>query len=151
MILDWYEGLFCQVIQEAVVPDDIKFQIGGDQLTRSRLTEALLLRLGNIDPRQRFAHIGRCTYEFFHLSMNYLERMIFDPLWNKTGLTEVGMLRGECERISRNEVDPDVMKAYDADKRYVINYMHANMVEASMEFFGMETRNDIHICHIPSA
>jgi hypothetical protein len=148
-ILDWKEGLLRQVIQDAGVGDDIKFQIGGDQLTRERFTHALLLRLGNLDPRERFSRLGRCTYEFFHLGMNYMERMLFDELWNKSGLVEVGMLRGECERISRNSVEPNVMKVYDADKRFVINYVHALMVEVAMDFFGMETRNDTPTHHIP--
>ena len=52
------------------------------------------------------------------------------------------MLRGECERISRNSVNPNVMKAYEGDKRFVINYVHALMLEAAMDFFRMETRND---------
>ena len=74
-ILGWYQNLFNSIIEEAEVDKSTKFQIGGDQLTRERLTEALLLRFGNVDPQHRFANVGRCVAEFFHLGMNYLEKV----------------------------------------------------------------------------
>ena len=140
-ILEWYQQLAEKIIRESGIDGTTKFQIGGDQLTRERFTEALLLRLDNINPGERFANIGRCTAEFFHLGMNYMEKCIFSELWNGDGRTEMGTLRGECERLCRSQVDPNVMKAYDADKRFVSNYINANIIEAAMTFFGMEDRN----------
>ena len=70
-----------------------------------------------------------------------MEKCIFDELWNTDGRSEVGTLRGECERICRSQVDTNVMKAYDADKRFVSNYVNANIVEAALTFFGMDERN----------
>ena len=148
-ILDWYQQLAEKLIRESGIDGATKFHIGGDQLTRERFTEALLLRLGNINPRDRFANLGRCTAEFFHLGMNYLEKCVYEELWNKEGRTEMGTLRGECERICRSEVDTNVMKAYDADKRYLKNYLNANIVEAGMTFFGMENVNDLPTLHQP--
>ena len=142
-ILDWYEQLLAKVVQESGIGDDMKFVVGGDQLTRERFTEALLLRLGNLAPHDRFAHIGRCVSEFFHLGMNYMEKVIFGPLWNKEGRLEAGTLRGECERISRHGVDPNPMKAYDDDVRFVNNFTSAYVVEAVMDYFGMDNRNDV--------
>ena len=84
-ILDWYQQLAERIIREANLDPATQFQIGGDQLTRERFTEALLLRLDNINPRERFANLGRCTAEFFHLGMNYMEKCVFDELWNKDG------------------------------------------------------------------
>ena len=74
-ILTWYQNLFQKIIAESGADPNLKFQIGGDQLTRERLTEAFLLRYGNINPQDEFGNIGRCVAEFFHLGMNYLEKV----------------------------------------------------------------------------
>ncbi|CAG2238691.1 unnamed protein product [Mytilus edulis] len=106
-----------QVITGSNADPNTKFQIGGDQLTRERLTQAMLLRYGNINPNDEFQNVGRCVAEFFHLGMNFLEKVIFAEMWNKKGLVEAGTLRGECERISRKGVDTNVMNAYEEDKK----------------------------------
>ncbi|XP_045208850.2 uncharacterized protein LOC123560755 [Mercenaria mercenaria] len=142
-ILDWYQALFEKVIDNSTLAQDTKFQIGGDQLTRERLSEALLLRLDNLEPHDRFANIGRVTAEFFHLSMNLLEKGCFGELWSKEEDVELGTMRGECERVSRKEVDPNVMKAYDEDKRFAMNYLDSVTVEAALDFFDMENFNSI--------
>ncbi|WAR09971.1 LOW QUALITY PROTEIN: hypothetical protein MAR_035047, partial [Mya arenaria] len=82
-----------------------------------------------------FNNIGRCVFEFFHLGMNYLKRAIFDRLWNEDGKVEVGTMRGECERIFRNNVDPNVNKSYEDDNRFVVGF---KLVEAAIEFFNLE-------------
>ena len=38
----------------------------------------------------------------------------------------------------------NVMKAYKADKKFVRNYVSANIVEAALIFFGMDERNGSH-------
>ena len=148
-ILEWYQQLAERIIRESGVDKSTKFQIGGDQLTRERFTEALLLRLDNMNPGERFANIGRCTAEFFHLGMNYMEKCLFGELWNGDGRSELGTLRGECERLCRSQVDPNVMKAYDADKRFIMNYVNANIIEAAMTFFGMDEREGSPSLHTP--
>ena len=75
-ILEWYQQLAGKIIRESGIDASTQFQISGDQLTRERFTEALLLRLDNINPRERFANLGQCTAEFFHLGMNYMEKCI---------------------------------------------------------------------------
>ena len=55
-----------ELIRMGVLPKDFKMHIGGDQLTRERLWWALLLRLGNWDPKLKFANLGAVTYEHFH-------------------------------------------------------------------------------------
>ncbi|VDI30440.1 Hypothetical predicted protein [Mytilus galloprovincialis] len=74
-ILTWYQNLFQQVITGSNADPNTKFQIGGDQLTRERLTQAMLLRYGNINPNDEFKNVGRCVAEFFHLGMNFLEKV----------------------------------------------------------------------------
>ncbi|VDI11762.1 Hypothetical predicted protein [Mytilus galloprovincialis] len=150
-ILTWYQNLFQQIITGSNADPNTKFQIGGDQLTRERLTQAMLLRYGNINPNDEFKNVGRCVAEFFHLGMNFLEKVIFAEMWNKTGLVEAGTLRGECERISRKGVDTNVMNAYEEDKKYVSSYVTSNLVVAVMHFFGMETENDNPVRNCPRA
>ncbi|CAC5407911.1 unnamed protein product [Mytilus coruscus] len=144
-ILAWYQQLLDTIKKEAGADAELKFVIGGDQLTRERLSEAMLLRFGNIDPQDRFSHIGRCV-EFFHLGMNYLEKVIFGELWNVEGVVEKGNPRGQCERLTE---DPKIMKAYEADKDFVDNYLSANIIEALMSFFGMDNRNDFPTKNLP--
>ena len=93
-----------------------------------------------MNPGERFANIGWCTAEFFHLGMNYIEKCLFSELWKSDGRSEMSTLRGECERLCRSQVDPNVMKSYDADKRFIINYVNANIIEAAMTFswYGRE-------------
>ena len=78
-ILTLYQNLFKKVITESGADPNLKFQIGGDQLTRERLTEAMLLRYDNINPNDEFKNVGRCVVEFFHLGMNYLEKVSTQP------------------------------------------------------------------------
>ena len=94
-ILEWYQQLAERIIREYGVDKSIKFQIGGDQLTRERVTCVLLLRLDIMNPRERLANIGRSTAEFFHLGINYMEKCLFGELWNSDGISEMGTLRGE--------------------------------------------------------
>ncbi|XP_071127588.1 uncharacterized protein [Mytilus edulis] len=148
-ILAWYQQLLDTIKKEAGADADLKFVIGGDQLTRERLSEAMLLRFGNIDPQDQFSHIRRCVAECFHLGMNYLEKVVFGELWNVEGVVEKGTLRGECERLSRKTVDPKVMKAYEADKDFVDNYLSANIIEALMSYFGMDNQNDFPTQNLP--
>ncbi|WAR28244.1 hypothetical protein MAR_013948 [Mya arenaria] len=137
-ILEWYQSLLTKILDNSNQDKATKFVIGGDQLTRERLSEALLLRLNNEDPEDRFNNIGRCVFEFFHLGMNYLKTAIFDRLWNENGKIEVGTMRRECERIFRKNIDPNVSNSYEDDKRFVVGFVEAYVVEAAMEFFNLE-------------
>ena len=136
-ILEYYQGLVKELPLQTAEP----IHIGGDQLTRERFGTALRLRIGNTKERSS-ANLGPATFEFFHLGMNYLNKMVFDTLWNKQGEEELGTLRGERERINRKSVDPDVAKAYEADKLFFLNYTSAHIVESALDFFGMDSRND---------
>ena len=135
-ILDFYEGL----LDELPFPTKEPIQIGGDQLTRERFGTAINVRLGNL--HKRFAQLGPVTFEYFHLGMNYLSKMVFATLWNDGGEGEIGTLRGEKERVIRNSVDKDPTKAYEADKVFFINFVSAYLVEAALSYYGMESRND---------
>ena len=59
------------------------------------------LQLANGNAQACFAHLGPVTFESFHFGMNYLEKIVFCAVWNKTQ-QEVGTLRGEKEPVNRN-------------------------------------------------
>ena len=134
-ILDFYEEL----VKELPRDNDEPVQIGGDQLTRERFGTSMKLRLGNLN--KRFANLGPTTFEFFHLGMNFLEKIVFEPLWS-TEAEELGTLYGEKERISRDSVNTKVQNAYEADKDYFVSFTSSYLVEAALDFFQMDTRND---------
>ena len=75
-ILDFY----IELVQE--LPRKIKepIQIGGDQLTTDRFDTSGNLRLGNL--HKCFANFRPTTFKVFHLGMNFLDRIIFEPLWS---------------------------------------------------------------------
>jgi hypothetical protein len=83
-VLDYYESVIRQL--RAVGAAETSFQIGGDQLTMERFSHAKFLRLENLDPNKRFAHIAAITGEFFHLGMKYLEKITYGTLWNAKGV-----------------------------------------------------------------
>ena len=149
-ILEMYENI-AQEIEAAADPKTpgLKIHIGGDQLTRERFTGGKKLRIGNVDPRDRFAHLGTVTFEFFHLGMNYLEKVIINSLWNDAGPLELGTLRGETERVLRKTFKTNVMLAYQADKEFVLSFFNSYLVEALMDFFGMEAENDPPTKNVP--
>ena len=134
-ILEYYKELVSELPRESSEP----IQVGGDQLTGEQFGTALKLCIGDL-PNGHFAHLGPATFEFFHLGMNYLDKMVFDRLWSKE--EELGTLQGERERIIHESVDADVDKAYEVDKLFFKNYVAAHLVEAAFDYFGMESRNN---------
>ena len=148
-ILDSYESTIQKLIQDGGLPEHIKIHIGGDQLTRERFSYGSFLRIGNRNPHDRFAHLGPITFEFYHLGMNFMEKVIFRRLWKDDSQRDMGTMNSEATRIFRHSVDPDVMKAYDADKEFILSFAHAYIIEAAMDFFGMAERNDMPTRNIP--
>ena len=74
-------------------------QIGGDQLTRDRFDTYWNLRLRNLN--KRFANFGPTTFEFFHLGMNFLDKIVFGPIWSSRE-EEFGTLYWEKEQIVKS-------------------------------------------------
>ena len=147
-ILEFYENLF----QNMSANDEMtqrSLHIGGDQLTRERFSHAKNLRIGNVDARAAFANLKPVTFEFFHLGMNFLEKAVIGSLWNNNGIAELGTLKCEVERTLRKSFDINVMKAYDADRDFVISYTKALIVEAAMDYFGLTERNDVPSSNVP--
>ena len=58
-------------------------------------------------------------------------------------------MKSEQTRIGRTSVDSDVRKAYDADKDFIVSFVDAYIVEAVLEFFGMEDVHSAPTKHAP--
>lgn len=62
----------------------------------------------------RFDQLKPITFEFFHLGMNYIDK-VFKARWEEQH-QDIGTLHGEKERIMRKTVNVDMAKAYDTDR-----------------------------------
>ena len=101
---------FCkELVEELSLNNEEPIQIGGNQLTRKHFGTYMNIRLGNL--HKRFANFGPTTFEFFHLDINFLDKIGFEPLWSSLE-EERGTLYGEKEQISRNCVDTNVIRTF---------------------------------------
>ena len=149
-ILLYYEKLIRQIHNEAGIPltAEHQYQIGGDQLTRERFSKARFLRLRNAFPEERIDHLSPVTFEFLHLMMNFLTKLIFRRLYGPS-VIEVGTLKHAKQRLHRNSVDPEDLKKYDTNKDFFLSFFRVHVVEAVMDFFGMENRHSQPTSHVP--
>ena len=140
-ILQMYENEIREVYNKAGKDgDDYKVHIGGDQLTRERFSGAKRLRIGAQDGFHAFRHLGPITFEFFHMLMNLLQ-VIFKQLFKDASEQELGTMKSAACRIQRTNIDPEVRRAYQADRDFTILFVDAYVVEAVLEHFGMEDRH----------
>ena len=58
-------------------------------------------------------------------------------------------MKSAIDRIMRNNVDPDVRKAYDPDKDFAISFVDAYIIEMIGHYFGMETNLSTPTQNIP--
>lgn len=148
-ILDYYEKVVTDVHEAADMDmQGGKCHIGGDQLTRERFSGAKCLRIGGINGTQRFIHLGPITFEYLHLMMKLME-ICFKWLYSDVSEHSLGSMKSEKTRIKRTNVDPDVRKAYDADKDFFVSFVDAYIVEALLEYFGMDSVYSAPTKHIP--
>ncbi len=147
-ILDHFEDIIAK-IHKARGDEPVAYHMGGDQLTRDRLSGAKLLRLGNVDPAARFDHLLPFTMEMLHFGFNFCQRACVDGLFNKNGIAEVGTLKGEVNRTFRSSFNADVIKAYEADKQFILDYNAALQVEAVKHYFTILDVNQGPTQHIP--
>lgn len=139
-ILKYYEDLLKKIEEEANAKFDSKVQIGGDQLTRERFSTALKLRLRNPFSDESFSHLGPVTIEYFH-TFFHIQRMVFNQLFKSCDV-EAGTMNQAKERLHRSSVDPDGLKAYEANKDFLISYHKSYLVSAVCNFYGMQSRFD---------
>lgn len=138
-IMDFYEDTLKNSYEKAgVALGGTRVHVGGDQLTRERFSGAKCLRIGGINNVERFSHLGPITFELFHMMMKLLE-VTFKVLYKNDSSESQGSMKAEEIRIKRTNVDPDVRKAYAADKDFVLSFVDAYIVEGLLTFFGMDT------------
>ena len=91
-ILQFYQDKMKSIYEKAGIPftEDIKWQIGGDQLTRERFSVAKDTRLRNAFAEERFHNLGPVSMEFLHLYMNVLTKVCFGRLYNDKSVLEIG-------------------------------------------------------------
>ena len=148
-ILEGYEKIITDIYKSAGVDTSgLTVHIGGDQLTRERFSGAKRLRIGADCASERFDHLSPITFELFHMLMNYL-MTFFKKLYNVSSENEIGTMKAEQTRISRSSVDPDVRKAYAADKDFVVSFVDSYIIEAVLEYFGMEDIYSAPSKHVP--
>ena len=70
-------------------------------------------------------------------------------MYNTNSDAELGTMKCSQERIMRHSVNKDVKQHYDADKDFFISFFNAYIIEAAIEFFGLEMRNSIPTKHTP--
>lgn len=125
-----------------------KVPLGGDQLTRERFSGAMNLMIGAPNDRDAYKHLGPVTFEFFHMMMAYLQLM-FDKLYNEDSVEDIGTIKAEAVRTNMINVSPKVKDSYDADKDFIKSYVDAHIVEATLEYFGMDNINSPPTKHQP--
>ena len=74
--------------------------------------------------------------------MKYVS-LIFKQLYKSNSETDVGTMKCEQNRILRTNVNENVNEYYDADKEYIISFVDSYIVEAVLDYFGMDTVNSV--------
>lgn len=137
-IMDYYENFLSNCYDGAELDfRNQKIHVGGDQLTRERFSGAKRLRACGLSSAERFEHLSPITFEMFHLLMNYV-KMMFKQLYKETSTSELGTMMCEATRLLRTSVNADVNEHYDADKDFIVSFVDCYIVEAVMDYFGMD-------------
>ena len=152
-ILLYYEKLVRKMHQQAGIPltANHQYQIGGDQLTRERFSKARFMRLRNAFEEERIDHLSPVTFEFFHLLMNVLHKVIYRQLYHEDSAVDPGTLRHAQERLHRRNLDPSDLKMYEANKDLFTSFFRAYMVQGVMSFFGMDSLEAMPTKNVPPA
>lgn len=134
-IMDGYEQLLHKVYPSGEELPCV--HIGGDLLTRVRLSGAKRLRASSKAPIHRYSHLHPITFEFFHLQMNVL-KYFYKHLFVKS-CSSIGTMYSSSVRINRKNVNGDINGNYDCNRDFAFSFIDATIVEACMEFFGIES------------
>lgn len=79
-------------------------------------------------------------------------QLVFDHLYKAESLREVGTLKYFRERVNRKNVTPDkVTKSFEGTEDFFVSVGTAYILEAAMEFFGLNEVNGTPTKHVPPA
>jgi hypothetical protein len=129
-IMDWYESLLSNIYLPCGI-DIPKVQVGGDQLTRERLSGAKRLRATSPSENQRY--MSPIVNYYFHLEMKILQHF-FDVLHKSSSSTDIGTLSASILRLNRTSVKDDVKANFAACKDFAISFIDGHIVEGVMQF-----------------
>lgn len=140
-IMDYYAELAQTIVKKSDVQDTV--QVGGDQMTAKAEREAKKLRKGNADAVSSFSQLHPITFEFFHLYMNYLDK-VYGCLW-RTGkpgkldpTVSPGTMQSLAEIISRELNPRDTKNNYEKNKCFFESVFRVYLATAFMDFVGMD-------------
>lgn len=75
--------------------------------------------------------------------MYFFFQLVYNHLYKPQSLREVGTLKYFRERLNRRNVTPDkVTKSYEGCEQFIISTGKAYLIEAAMEFWGMDSMDD---------
>ena len=80
--------------------------------------------------------------------MNYVS-LIFKQLYKSNSGTDVGTMKCEQNRILRTKVNENVNEYYDADKEFITSFVDSYIVEAVLDYFGMDTVHSVPEKNVP--
>lgn len=106
-------------------------------MTRVRFTYGCKLRAGAHTSKDRLEHSQPDVIELFHTKQAFLT-LINDVLMNQNSAREIGTLKYFRERIMHYNVPTTVKNNPDAYEEFFVSVGRAYLVEAILEFFGME-------------
>ena len=107
-------------------------------LTRERFSGCMKLRIGAPNNKDSFKHLGPFTFEWFQMLMALLQ-LIFHKLYHEDSVQDLGTIKAEQCRISRENIKSDVKNTYDACRDFSVSFIDSYIVEANLEHFGMNT------------
>lgn len=161
-IMEYYEQLALIIVNGGT---QSTVQIGGDQLTAMVERQAKSLRKNVANPQDRFEELAPVTIEFFHVYMNYLDKMIYNNLWKdgkekrkkkssvpnaSSGAVSPGTLKSLAEIVGRDGVNPnDTRNHYQENKRFFEAVFRVHVAAAFMDFGGIQDANSDMTKHAP--
>ena len=135
--MDSYEDHIADIYRKSNTGlDEVKIHIGGDQLTRERLSGAKRIRQHATTDKERFLHLSPITFEFFHLQMSVLS-MIYTILYNENS-REPGTLCAEKVKLGRTHADGKGVKNHYAQcKELGSSVITAHVIVGAMHYFNI--------------
>ena len=146
-VLKEYEKVVVDVYEKAAC-NTKKVQIGGDQLTRERMSGAKGLVVVEKDSQNTLSHLTPVTFELFHLQMNFLT-MMYKQLYKESG-SDIATMHSEKIRLSRNNVHTDVKNHYEACKDFALSFTNCYIIEALCSYFEVDSLTDLSSIDIPA-
>ncbi|KAL4230439.1 hypothetical protein ACF0H5_010821 [Mactra antiquata] len=147
----WFIYYCYELVLISHICDDfekLQIPIGGDQLTRVRLDGAKTLRLGAHTTQEKFDNLYPVIIEMFHTQMDFLEKTVKKFMKTPNGRDQ-GTLSNMKILIQRSSVNGNVKSRFEAHHEFIQLCGTAYVLEAAMEYFGMESMSSSPTKRVP--